>query len=250
MLTRKIQRHDRPLVSAPPRTGPTATATPVTAPKTPNATPRSLPRNAFASSARPVANMIAPPTPWAARARLRNVEPEARPQSSEPSVKTTIPIENSSRRPKRSASEPAVSSSAASDSAYASITHCRSASEASNACSMSGRATFTIVTSSSSMNVPAATATRVHHLRSMPSTLSSECLIVNSPNYVAGDLYSPVRRGPPHGLHGLPAAHRLPAGGDDRRPRVRRGRAPARGRRPRDACRRPGRCRSRSSRCG
>ena len=42
-LTRKIQRHDNPLVIAPPSTGPTATATPVTAPNTPNATPRSRP---------------------------------------------------------------------------------------------------------------------------------------------------------------------------------------------------------------
>ncbi len=37
---------------------------------------------------------------------------------------------------------------------------------------MSGRATFTIVTSSKSMKVPAATATRVHHLRSMFITVA------------------------------------------------------------------------------
>ena len=178
MLTRKIQRHDSPLVSAPPITGPTATATPVTAPNTPNATPRSRPWKALAISARPVANMIAPPMPWNARLRLRNVDPDARPHSSEPSVKTTMPIANSNRRPKRSASEPAVSCSAASVSAYASITHCRSESDASNAFSMSGSATFTIVTSSSSMKMPAATATKVHHLRSIPTTLSSTQLIV------------------------------------------------------------------------
>ena len=65
MLTKKIQRHDRPVVIAPPSTGPTATATPVIAPKTPNAMPRSRPWNACASSASEVANMIAPPMPWA-----------------------------------------------------------------------------------------------------------------------------------------------------------------------------------------
>jgi hypothetical protein len=43
MFTKKIQRHEMPLVSSPPSTGPTATATPVTAPKIPNATPRSRP---------------------------------------------------------------------------------------------------------------------------------------------------------------------------------------------------------------
>src|ERR1022692_4421310 len=50
MLTKKIQRQERPLVIRPPSTGPTATAAPVTAPKTPNAIARSLPRNASASS--------------------------------------------------------------------------------------------------------------------------------------------------------------------------------------------------------
>ena len=39
-LTKKIQRHDSPLVSTPPSTGPMATAMPVVAPKAPKATPR------------------------------------------------------------------------------------------------------------------------------------------------------------------------------------------------------------------
>ena len=46
-----------------------------------------------------------------------------------------------------------MSSSAASESAYASITHCRSEKLAPSARSMYGSAVFTIVTSSSSMNV-------------------------------------------------------------------------------------------------
>ncbi len=117
MLTQKIQCHESPLVSTPPSTGPTATATPVVAPKNANAVPRSLPENAPDSSARAVANMIAPPMPWPARARERNSTVGARPHSSEPSVKTKVPIANSRLRPNRSASEPAVSSSAASVSA-------------------------------------------------------------------------------------------------------------------------------------
>jgi hypothetical protein len=125
-LTRKIQRQDKPLVIAPPSTGPTATATPVTAPKIPNAVPRSRPRNAVEISASDVANMIAPPTPWIPRAIARNVGSPARPQSSEPSVKTTMPTLNTTRRPTRSAITPAVRRNAASDSAYASTTHCRS----------------------------------------------------------------------------------------------------------------------------
>ena len=62
-LTRKIQRQLSPVVSRPPRTGPRATLTPVTAPQTPKAVPRSRPWKVWASSASDVANMIAPPTP-------------------------------------------------------------------------------------------------------------------------------------------------------------------------------------------
>ena len=96
---------------APPSTGPIATAMPVIAPNTPKAVPRSRPRKAWASSASAVANMIAPPTPWPARARARNVALDETPQSAEPRVKIAIPIENSRLRPYRSAREPAVSSS-------------------------------------------------------------------------------------------------------------------------------------------
>jgi hypothetical protein len=172
-FTKKIQRQDSPLVSAPPSTGPTATATPVIAPNTPKATPRSRGGKAAASRASDVANMIAPPMPWKARARARKVASGASPHRAEPTVKTTMPSANTSRRPARSPIEPAVSRKAASVSAYASITHCRSASEAWKACWMYGSATLTIVMSSSSMNTPVHTASRVHHLRSIRSTSCS-----------------------------------------------------------------------------
>ena len=113
MFTKKIHRHDRPLVSTPPSTGPIATATPVVAPNTPNAVPRSLPLNASASSASAVANMAAPPMPWKAREMVRKRMSCADPQAIEPSVNSTVPITKTRRRPNRSASEPAVSSRAA-----------------------------------------------------------------------------------------------------------------------------------------
>ncbi len=69
-LTKKIHSQPMPEVMIPPSTGPTATAAPVTAPKTPNAVPRSLPWKAWAISASEVANIIAPPVPCTARARL------------------------------------------------------------------------------------------------------------------------------------------------------------------------------------
>ncbi len=123
-FTKKIPRQVQPLVITPPSTGPTATATPVTAPQTARAVPRSRPRNAWASRASDVANMIAPPMPCPARASTSMTGATASAHSSDPAVKTARPVTNRSRRPNRSASEPAVSSSAASVSAYASTTHC------------------------------------------------------------------------------------------------------------------------------
>ena len=161
-LTRKIQRQPSPLVSRPPRTGPSATLMPVTAPQTPKAVPRSRPWNVWARSASEVANMIAPPTPWAAREAISIVGDWARPQSTEPAVKTTKPVAKRRRRPKRSASDPVGSISAASESEYASIVHWTSEKLAPSEVWMSGRATITIVTSSRSMKVPRQTATSVH----------------------------------------------------------------------------------------
>ena len=116
-LTRKIASQPMPSVSTPPTSGPTATEAPVTAPQTPNAVPRSRPWKAEASSASEVANMNAPPMPCSARARLRTSGVPASAHSAEATVKITIPITKTRRRPNRSASEPPVSSSAASVSA-------------------------------------------------------------------------------------------------------------------------------------
>ena len=83
-------------------------------------------------------------------------------------MNTTSPATKTRRRPTSSAIEPAVSRNAASVSAYASITHCRSSNEAPRSRSMYGSATFTTVMSSSSMNVATQTATSVHHFAMAP----------------------------------------------------------------------------------
>ena len=64
-----------------------------------------------------------------------------------------------------SASEPAVSSSAARLNAYASTTHCRSENWVWRSAAMAGSATFTIVMSSRSMNVAVQTAKSVQRWR-------------------------------------------------------------------------------------
>ncbi len=116
-LTRKIQRQPIHSVIRPPTSGPIATAPPVVAPQIPKAVPRSLPWNSWASRASETANIVAPPTPWRPRATMRKFAVGATPQSSEPPVKITIPSAKIRLRPSRSASEPAVSVSAASESA-------------------------------------------------------------------------------------------------------------------------------------
>ena len=57
--------------------------------------------------------MMAPPTPWAARARLSMREEVDSPQTSEESEKTPSPTANTSRRPNMSPTTPAVSRNAA-----------------------------------------------------------------------------------------------------------------------------------------
>ena len=65
----------------------------------PNAVPRSLPWNACAMRASEVANMMAPPTPGTARARLSMSESVERPHTSEATEKMARPLANTSRRP-------------------------------------------------------------------------------------------------------------------------------------------------------
>ena len=170
MLTRKIQRHESHDVSIPPTSGPIATAAPTVAPQIPNAVPRSRPWNSCESSASDVENMIAPPIPCSARARIRNSGSLAAPQRADAAVKITIPVTKTRLRPKRSATDPAVSVQVASASAYASTTHCRSENDAFSDLSIAGSATFTIVMSSRSMKIATHTASSVHHFRSIDGT--------------------------------------------------------------------------------
>ena len=63
--------------------------------------------------ARLVANMMAPPTPWAARARLSMREVVDSPHTREEAEKTPRPMAKTSRRPNMSPITPAVRRKAA-----------------------------------------------------------------------------------------------------------------------------------------
>jgi hypothetical protein len=68
----------------------------------------------LASSARETANITAAPMPCTARATSRKTMSVEAAQAAEAAVKTARPIVNRRRRPKRSASEPAVRTTEAS----------------------------------------------------------------------------------------------------------------------------------------
>ena len=79
----------------------------------------------------------------------------------------TTPARNTRLRPSRSASEPALRTTVASMSEYASTTHWRSVKEAWSSFWISGSATLTTVMSSRSMKMATQTMTRARHFRSM-----------------------------------------------------------------------------------
>ena len=112
-LIQKIQCQEMPCTTAPPTSGPSATARPPIPPHAPSARPR---RSAGTAAER-IVNVsgvtIAPPMPWKARARSSALAVGASAAATEPSVKIPIPIANILRRPKRSPSAAPVSSSTA-----------------------------------------------------------------------------------------------------------------------------------------
>ena len=113
MLTKKIQCQLRCSVSRPPTSGPIASASAETPAQMPIAIPRSL-GGKVAAMIESVAGFIsAAPAPCTTRAAISMLPLSARPHQSDATVKTTIPITNSSRRPYASASLPPISISAA-----------------------------------------------------------------------------------------------------------------------------------------
>ena len=112
-LSQKIHCQERPSTTAPPTTGPMATARPEMPPQT----PRASPRRAGGTAAERIVSVsgvtTAPPTPCRARAAMSVSMLGASAASAEPSVNTARPMPNMRLRPKRSPSAAPVSSSTA-----------------------------------------------------------------------------------------------------------------------------------------
>lgn len=112
-FTRKIHRHEKSVVSQPPRSGPTAAMPAMTEPQIANAITRSLPRKVAFTVDSVHGSTAAPPMPWMRRAQISDIESSAAAARRLPARNTATPTMNSSRRPIRSLSLPADSSSAA-----------------------------------------------------------------------------------------------------------------------------------------
>ena len=100
-------------MTAPPTSGPSATAMPLIPDQTPIAIPRRSGGNASASRVSVSGVTIAAPMPCSARAAISRPIDGATAEAAEERVKRTIPAMNIRLRPKRSPSAAPVSSSTA-----------------------------------------------------------------------------------------------------------------------------------------
>ena len=112
-LIQKIQCQEMPCTTAPPTSGPIATAIPLMPDHTPIAIPRCSAGKASASSVSVSGVTIAAPAPWTARAATSRPVFGASAAAAEAAVKIDRPITNMRLRPKRSPSAAPVSSSTA-----------------------------------------------------------------------------------------------------------------------------------------
>ena len=110
-LTNSTQRQDRYVVSRPPAIRPTAAPPMLIAAYTPIARLRGGPSgNVVVTRDSAVGAMIAPPTPWTARAASSHACVVAKPPSSEASENKMIPAMKTRRRPRISPARPPSSS--------------------------------------------------------------------------------------------------------------------------------------------
>jgi hypothetical protein len=107
-FTQKIQCQSRPWVTAPPMSGPLATASPAMPPQMPTTVPRRSGGNAEVSSVSPSGMMIAAPSPCTPRQAISTPALGASAHAAEASVNTSRPVTYTRRRPSRSPSAAAV----------------------------------------------------------------------------------------------------------------------------------------------
>ena len=164
-LSQKIHCQASPSTTAPPTTGPKATASPPMPPQAPSASPRFSGGTAALRMVRVSGITIAPPRPCTARATLSSSTLGASAAPTDATVKMPTPIANIRRRPKRSPSAAPVSSSTAKVSVYAFTVHSRLSSDAPRSSRMTGIAVVTTRLSSETMKSATEVMTNVQRVR-------------------------------------------------------------------------------------
>jgi hypothetical protein len=143
---------------------------PVSAAQAPSACVRSLPLGNVASRIDSAAGeRKAPARPCTPRAATSTPELGARPQTAEAAANAASAPMRTRRRPSRSAAFPPSSRKPPRARKYAFATQVRPLSEKPRSAWMEGRATFTIVSSTRSMNCPRQTRRRICRRRSFAS---------------------------------------------------------------------------------
>ncbi len=156
MLTKKIQCQSSDCVSTPPASNPTEPPAEATKAYTPIAFACSRGSgNIVTIIPRITAEVIAPPMPWTKRAPTSTAWLLASPQAAEASVNSASPARNTRRRPMRSPSRPARSSSPPKAIRYALTTQARLDCVKPRSLWIEGSATFTTVMSRTIISMPA-----------------------------------------------------------------------------------------------
>ena len=163
-LSQKIQCHEMPETTAPPTSGPIATARPLMPPHAPSARPRRSGGTAAERIVSVSGITIAPPSPCTARAASSAAIDGASAAAAEASVKMPSPIANMRRRPKRSPSAAPVRRSTAKVSVYAFTVHSRPESPELRSSRITGSAVVTTRLSSVTMKSASDVIANVHHI--------------------------------------------------------------------------------------
>src|SRR5205085_2541039 len=180
-LTKKIHGQEKYCVRTPPRIRPTAEPPIAIAAQTASARARSAPSSKVVEMIESAAGEIsAAPRPCNAREPTSIASLEARPSRSEAPVKITRPSRKSRLRPSRSPARPPSRRKPPKTSVYALTIHCRLPSERWRSLWIEGRATFTIVASSTTMNC-------ARQIRTRTTQGLVACLRTAAPSFTRGN---------------------------------------------------------------
>ncbi len=172
-FSQKIHCHEMPSTTAPPTSGPMATASPAIPDHAPSATPRRSRETAALKRVSVNGVTIAAPNPCTERAAMSQSADGASAAAAEAAVKIPMPIMNMRLRPNRSPSAAPVSRKTANVSVYAFTVHSSSSSVAPRSTRMTGIAVETTRLSSTTMKSAMEVTTNVQMVRVPAFTVSS-----------------------------------------------------------------------------